>query len=178
MTDTTTTDAAAPPTQNAQDGTKTAATVDGTAQPENAAQNAVPGDDNQEDGGAEPRGRAAAYRKRAQEAEAAREAAEARAGELAGQLQQLQRAQVEQAATAAGIKPAALFAVADLAGLLDDAGLPDPAKINAAVKAAREQLGIKPPTTAEFRRRGMLSGAGVPPPRKDGWAAAFARRDQ
>jgi hypothetical protein len=169
-----TTEAAVPPSSS----TETAETPTAGTEPGERENGSQGDNEHQDDGAAEPRGRSAAYRKRAQEAEQAREAAEARVSELAGQLEQLQRAQVEQAATAAGIKPAALWAVSDLAGLLDDAGLPDPSKINAAVKAAREQLGIQRPTTAEFRQRGMLSGAGVSPPRKDNWAAAFGPRDE
>ncbi|MGH3969539.1 MAG: hypothetical protein ACRDTV_15840 [Mycobacterium sp.] len=131
------------------------------------------------DNDTEPRGRAAKYRQRAQESEAARDAAEQKATGLAGTIERLQRLHVEQAITAAGIKPAALWAVAELADLVDDDGLPDDAKIAAATKTARDQLGIKPPNLAGLRERGqLLSGAGAPQPRRDGWSAAFGRRDE
>ncbi|MGH3265310.1 MAG: hypothetical protein ACRDNS_25320, partial [Trebonia sp.] len=97
--------------------------------------------------------------------------------ELAGTVERLQRLYVEQAVTRAGVKPAAVFAVAELADLLGDDGLPDEAKVAAAVAAAREQLGVARPNLAAFRERGLLSGAGVPAPKRDSFTAAFGPRD-
>jgi hypothetical protein len=134
------------------------------------------GENGGDEGDSAPRGRVAAARQRAQEAEAARDAAEARATDLAGTVKLLQRLHVEQAVTAAGVKPAAVFAVAELADLIDDTGLPDADKVKAAVATAREQLGVSRPVVE--RQMGMRSGAGVAPPKRDGWAAAFGPRSE
>jgi hypothetical protein len=88
------------------------------------------------DPGGEPSREAAKYRTRLREVETERDA-------LVGRVEALQRAQLEQHITAAGLKPQAVWAtgtaVADLVG---DDGQPDPAKIKAAVQAARDELGI------------------------------------
>jgi hypothetical protein len=126
-------------------------------------------DDGDDDG--EPTGRAAKYRQRAKDAEA-------RATELAATVERLQRAQVEHAINTTGIKPAAVLAVSELGDLLDDDGLPDSKKITAAADKARQQLGITRPTVDGMRYSGLHSGAGLPAPKRDGWADAFARRDE
>lgn len=98
---------------------------------------------------------------------------EAQSADHVATIERLQRLHVEQAVAATGVKPAAVFAVAELADLLDDTGLPDADKVTAAVEAAREQLGVgraAPPS----RQFGMRSGAGTPPPKRDGWVGAFA----
>lgn len=96
-------------------------------------------EDQDDDDGAGKGGREAAkYRRRLREAEAQRD-------QLAGQVEAMQRAEVERLATADGLKPAALWAGAELAGLLADDGTVDGAKVSAAIEAAREQLGIPAP---------------------------------
>lgn len=148
----------------------------GTDTPEEGEYGSQP--ENDGTGEVEPKGRAAGYRKRAQDAEAKVAEVEAHSAELTATIEQLQRLHVENAVTAAGVKPGAVFAVAELADLLDEAGLPDAAKIEAAIDAAREQLGVRRHEHPLQRQLGMRSGAsGHPQPKKDGWAAAFARRD-
>ncbi|MGH3262888.1 MAG: hypothetical protein ACRDNS_12910 [Trebonia sp.] len=181
MTDgTTTTDTAAAPEAAvpARSATETNETpTAGTGTP-GERENGPQGDTDDSDDEAEPRGRAAKYRERAQAAEARVTEVEQARDELAGTVERLQRLHVEQAVERAGVKPAAVFAVADLGDLLGDDGLPDDAKVAAAIKSAREELGVKQPTVADYRNgSGLRSGAGVPQPRRDGWSAAFARRD-
>jgi hypothetical protein len=88
------------------------------------------------DPGGEPSREAAKYRTRLREVESERDT-------LVGRVEALQRSQLEQHITAAGLKPQAVWAngtaVADLVG---DDGQPDPVKIKAAVQAARDELGI------------------------------------
>lgn len=97
--------------------------------------------------------------------------------QIAGQtatIERLQRLHVDAAITAAGVKPAAVHALTELADLVGEDGLPDADKITAAVAKARDELGItKPNPIREHRRNGLQSGAGVQPPARDGWAAAF-----
>jgi hypothetical protein len=173
-TDTATT---APPA--AQDAPEGAAPTDDTAPARNAAENDVPAEGVDADAGdGETKGRAAQYRRRAQEAET-------RAAELEEQItghtatiERLQRLHVDRAISDTGLKPAAVYAVAQLADLLGDDGLPDQSKLEAAVQAAKEQLGAAPPSPPLRREMGMRSGAaGHPRPKRDGWAGAFAPRE-
>lgn len=169
------TEPAAPaPTPTDADETPTAGT-DTPGEPESGAEGETDGSG---DDSAEPRGRAAGYRKRAQDAEARVAEVEAQVAEHVATIARLQRLHVDRAITETGLKPAAVYAVAQLADLLGDDGLPDQSKLEAAVKAAKVQLGAAPPPMPFRREMGMRSGAtGHPQPKKDGWAAAFARRD-
>jgi hypothetical protein len=175
MTTTDTTTEGAVPDASATDADETPAA--GTGTPGEAENGAEAENDSADSDSDEPRGRAGQYRKRAQDAETARDAAEARATDLAANVERLQRLHVEQAVAQTGIKPAAVFAVAELADLLGDDGLPDADKVTAAVATARDQLGINL-IAAPQRQIGMRSGAGTPPPKKDSWASAFAPRDE
>lgn len=169
MSDTDTTE----PTINA-DAPEGAAAVDGTPEAENATQNADPAEDG------ETRGRAARYRERAQAAEARITEFEQQTAAQAATIERLQRMHVEHAITATGVKPAAVFAVAELASLLDDTGLPDAEKITAAVATARDQLGLQPRPVAPPRQQGMRSGASAPQPKRSGWdgfVGALQRQD-
>lgn len=149
----------------------------GTDTPEQAENGSQPETDGSGDDDAEPRGRSAQYRKRAQDAEARAVEVEAQAAEHVATIERLQRLHVEQVVTAAGVKPGAVFAVTELADLLGEDGLPDPAKIEAAIDLARDQLGVRRYEHPVQRQLGMRSGAaGHPQPKKDGWAAAFSRR--
>lgn len=176
MTDTATTDTepAAPAPTSTDAAENPAAGTDTPGEAENGAEdeNGSSGDDS-----AEPRGRAAQYRKRAQDAEARVAEVEAEAAEHVATIGRLQKLHVEQMAAAAGVKPAAVFAVAELAALLAEDGLPDPEKIAAAIDTAQEQLGVARYQPPIQRQLGMRSGAGVPQPKRDGWAGAFAPRD-
>lgn len=106
---------------------------------------------------------AAKYRRRLREAEQQRD-------ELAARVSALQRRQAE-AMLPAAVKPAAVWAVTELADVLDDDGLVDAAKLDAAVTAAREHFGITKPAKGTF-----VPGVGNQPdgrPRADGWKQAF-----
>lgn len=97
---------------------------------------------------------------------------------IAGQaatIERLQRAHVDAAIERAGVKPAAVHALTELADLVGEDGLPDPDRVAAAIARARDELGItKPNPLRDHRVAGQMhSGAGVSPPVRDGWAAAF-----
>jgi hypothetical protein len=92
--------------------------------------------------------------------------------QLAGQLEAMRRDQIDGITTGLGIKPAALWASgATVDALLGDTGTVDGAKVQAAVAAARTELGIG---TRSTPKRGGLSGA-LPTPAvaRDGWRDAF-----
>ncbi len=171
MTDTATEPTTPAPTATDADENPTV----GTDTPEEAQNGAEGENGGGADDDGEPRGRAGRYRERAQAAEARVAEMETQAGELTATVERLQRLHVEQVINAAGVKPAAVFAVAELADLIDDAGLPDTAKVQKAIGAAREQLGV--PAPGIVRQQELRSGAGASPPRKNGWASAFAPRD-
>lgn len=149
----------------------------GTGTP-GGAENGAEGESGGEDNDSEHRGRAGQYRQRAQAAEGRVTELEAQSADHVATIERLQRLHVEQAVAATGVKPAAVFAVAELADLLDDTGLPDADKVTAAVEAAREQLGVARVVAPPSRQFGMRSGAGTPPPKRDGWADAFAPRSE
>ncbi|ORV90668.1 hypothetical protein AWC11_12045 [Mycobacterium interjectum] len=165
----TTAETTTPPADATQSAPEGATPTDDTAPAENVGEKEIPADEGQ------PSGRSAKYRERAQAAETRAAELEQQITDYTATIERLQRLHVDQAITAAGVKPAAVHAVTDLADLLGDDGLPDSAKIAAAVKTARDRLGIQPPTFS--RQTGMRSGAGAPQPKKDGFAAAFAPRE-
>jgi|GEM_PF-2860488 len=161
MSDTTMTDAT--------DATTDAGETESTTEVDDSTQTGIEAQDETEADDGKSGGREARYRKRAQEAEAQRDA-------LSATVERLQLRQVEQVITAAGLKPAAVFAVAELKDLIADDGTPDESKLDAAVQTARDRLGIPRPTIQ--RQMGMRSGAsGHPQPKRDGWSSAFSPRD-
>lgn len=81
---------------------------------------------------------AARYRRKLRKAEGERDA-------LAQRLETLQRQQADTLITATGVKPDAVYAVAELADLLTDDGGIDPEKVTAAIAAARDRFGITKP---------------------------------
>ncbi|MGV0720643.1 hypothetical protein ABQF17_17520 [Mycolicibacterium elephantis] len=92
-------------------------------------------------------------------------------------VQHLQRQAADKAITAAGLKPAAVWAIAELGDVLDDHGGIDTAKLAAAIKQATEQLGVQPPKRRTPRPGAgspLRSGLGVPEGKPRGFAAAFA----
>ncbi|MBF6233955.1 hypothetical protein [Nocardia farcinica] len=98
-----------------------------------------PTDDEPKDGDEPPAREAAKYRRRLRETETERDA-------LAARVEALQRAEVERIASAGQVKPAALWASgAELAGLVREDGTVDPDKVDQALTAARESLGIPEP---------------------------------
>ncbi|MBI2696153.1 hypothetical protein [Mycobacterium nebraskense] len=173
MTDTTATESAVPAPTSTDAAETPAVGTDTPGEAESGSQG--------ENGEAseEPKGRAAQYRKRAQDAEAKVAEVEAQSAELAATVERLQRLHVEQSIAATGLKPAAVFAVAQLSELIGEDGLPDKSKLDAAVHAAQEQLGAAPKPAAVQRQRGMVSGASGYPagPKSNGWAAAFSPPD-
>lgn len=78
---------------------------------------------------------AAKFRKRLRETEAERD-------RLRDQVTALQRQQIEARVASAGVRPAALWAVTQLADLLTEDGAIDDTKIDTAVQTARDQLGV------------------------------------
>jgi len=167
-TDTTTTSAAATtPDETAADSVDTPEAGGTEAAYHNAAQDG----DSQPDGDTFPRDyveklrkQNASYRDRAKAAEAT--------------VTALQRQHVDEKITAAGLKPAAVWAVAELADVLDDRGAVHAGKLNAVMQSARETLGIKR-SFAKPGNRDLRSGAGVPQEPRNDWTAAFGphRRD-
>jgi hypothetical protein len=168
MTDTTETTAdtgsAATETDSAADDTTpTAEGRDDGVQPQDGTE--------ADDDDTEPTGRAARYRQRAKDAEE-------RADQLAATVERLQRNAIDAAIGKTGLQPAAVWAVSELADLLDDDGTPDSGKITAAADKARQQLGIPKTSVAHLRNNQLRSGAGLPAPQRDGWADAFGPKDQ
>lgn len=99
---------------------------------------------------------AAKYRTRLREVEAERD-------QLLTQLQAMRRREAERYAETAGLKPVALWAAGtDLADLLADDGTVASDKVAAAVKAARDYLGIQPlPKAPPAIGQGDLAGGSV-----------------
>ncbi|GAB4944522.1 hypothetical protein MAHJHV49_22970 [Mycobacterium avium subsp. hominissuis] len=97
---------------------------------------------------------------------------------LATRLQNMQRAAIDTQVTALGMKPAALWASgAKLEDLVDDAGVPDAAKVQQAAQAAKDTLGIiavKPAKPVGSLR----SGATAYTPPRNKWVGAFSPRDE
>ena len=157
--------------------TATEETAEGTEDPDDADQLELP----------TPVGRRERrYRDAAQAAQADLAAAQAtiaeHAAELASrdeQLAALRQRMVEEAVTRQGFKPAAVFAIAPAADLLDGEGLPDSKLIKAACKRAAIELGAGP-RVPQFPM-GMRLGVGGPPEEADfenRWESSFMDRDR
>ncbi|MEB3065722.1 hypothetical protein [[Mycobacterium] zoologicum] len=106
----------------------------------------------------------AGYRDRAKAAEAAVEA--------------LQRQQVERLADDAGIKPAAIWAVAELGALIGEDGSVDAELVKGAIGTARSTLGVSGRPQPPRSRNMFASGSGVPQETPKGFAEAFAPRER
>ncbi|WP_024443359.1 hypothetical protein [Mycobacterium sp. UM_WGJ] len=102
----------------------------------------------------------AGYRERATTAEAA--------------VAALQQQHAERLIDAAGVKPAAVFAVTELADLIADDGTVDAEKVNAAVTRARQELGVTGRPQPLLSRGGLTSGTGAPQSTPNRWQSAFA----
>lgn len=105
-------------------------------------------------------------------------AAEDQLAERADRLAAVQRQSVDRQISAAGMRPAAVWAVATLDDVLADDGTVDTDKVAAAMAAARQTLGIE--RRRAYIRGGLHSGAAAP---RDytpgpGFAAAFGPRDK
>lgn len=91
----------------------------------------------------------------------------------------LQQQAADKAITAAGLRPRAVWAVAELGDVLADDGTVDAAKLSAAISTAKAELGVAPPKRTPPRPgagKGLQSGAGVPQQKPAGFAAAFGPR--
>lgn len=120
--------------QTPQDDTESVEDTTPAEPDERAAQDEP---DTEHDGSSEDR-QAAKLRKRAQAAEAERD-------QLRDQLEALQRQQVDQQVTAAGIKSAAVWAAGtELAELLAEDGTIDAEAVTAAIERAHAELGVTP----------------------------------
>ncbi|MGV0853892.1 hypothetical protein [Mycolicibacterium elephantis] len=100
-----------------------------------------------------------------------------RARTAESRLAAVQRQQIDAAAASAGIKPAALRAVAKDEELLAEDGSVDTDKLKAAVDRARETLGVGQPRRVVVGGQ-LLSGAMRPVGKRDGWASAFRPREK
>ncbi|EKF25254.1 hypothetical protein C731_0781 [Mycolicibacterium hassiacum DSM 44199] len=95
----------------------------------------------------------------------------------------LQRQAADKAIRAAGLKPAAVWAVAELGDVLDEQGGVDDEKLAEAVRRACTELGVQPPKPKPTPRPGvgaLRSGTGGPHSdgRPSGFAAAFAPQNR
>ncbi|WP_163723151.1 hypothetical protein [Mycolicibacterium psychrotolerans] len=134
-------------------------------------------DDDQDDDGGEDAGgkgnrEAAKYRRRLRDVEAERDT-------LKATVAALQRAEVDRLATADDLRPAALWASAELGDLLSDDGTVDEAKVSQAIGAAREQLGIPnpPPRGNYVKGEGRSPGRPPRPSGLDAMVGAVMGRD-
>lgn len=130
-------------------------------------------DQQQEQEAEKPSNREARYRRQLRETEAERDT-------LRGRVEALQRGEVARLAAAEEIKAEALWASgAQLADLLAEDGTVDAAKVDAAIKAAAESLGLE--TRGSRLARGLVvrSEGGNPAAGRvgSGWADAFTPKD-
>lgn len=121
---------------------------------------------------------AARYRKRLRAAEAEHEKAigelTTERDQLAEQLTAIRRNQIDNHTVELGIKPEALWASgAKVEDLLGDDGVPDVAKITAAVNTARTTLGILHPSHPQLGSRSGSGASATGEHRQASWAAAL-----
>jgi hypothetical protein len=93
------------------------------------------------------------------------------------QVTALQRQIVSRQVAAAGVKPEAVFAVAQIDDLLADDGTVDPDKVSAAMFNARKTLGAHPKRNPAGRG-GLHSGAGISGGQPAGFESAFRPREK
>lgn len=107
---------------------------------------------------------AAKFRRRLRETEKHRD-------QLAARVEALQRKHVETLLASTGVKPAAVFSVTDLDGLVDADGTVNAEKVTAAVNTARERFNIAP-----IGKGTVVPGLGNQPsiaPKADTFSDAF-----
>ncbi|MCX2929268.1 hypothetical protein ORI20_03205 [Mycobacterium sp. CVI_P3] len=111
-----------------------------------------------------PNAEAARWRKKLRETESQLET-------MAARVETLQRQQVDAQVSAAGVKPQAVYSVADLADLVGEDGSVDTEKVTEAVAKAKEQLGIG------ISKGSLVPGVGQrpekPPQAENPWTTAF-----
>lgn len=128
-------------------------------------QEATPEDDSGEDDEKAMNAEAAKWRRRLRESQSELKS-------VTEQLDAVQRQQAEALIAASGVKPQAVWAVTELAGVLDDDGSVSAEKVAEAVTAAREKFGIARPAKGS-----IVPGVGNQPagnPRIDRWQEAFS----
>jgi predicted acylesterase/phospholipase RssA len=148
-TDKPVTDMATAPNDAAEDTTPhdSAENPDDTETSADTTQEDTQDQDAADDGGRQNR-EAAKYRRRLRAAEAERD-------QLAQKLEAMQRNEIDRQAEAAQLKPAALWASAALPDLLADDGAVDGDKVDAAITAARQALGVPQPKKHYVPREGQ-----------------------
>lgn len=104
-----------------------------------------------------PNSEAARYRRKLRETEGQLEQART-------QLEALQRQHVESLLTATGVRPDAVWAVADLVDLVDQTGAVDAEAVAAAVETARQKFGIAPISKGVHVPAAGKAPSGPPPP--------------
>ena len=128
-------------------------------------QEAIPEDDSGEDDEKAMNAEAAKWRRKLRDTQSELKA-------VTAQLDAVQRQQAEALIAASGVKPQAVWAVTELAGVLDDDGSVSAEKVSEAVAAAREKFGI-----AKLSKGNVVPGVGNQPagnPRVDRWQQAFS----
>ncbi|UVO13790.1 hypothetical protein NM962_06860 [Mycobacterium sp. SVM_VP21] len=85
----------------------------------------------------------------------------------------LRQQHAERLIDAAGVKPAAVFALTTITDLLADDGTVDPEKVTAAVTRARQELGVTGRPQPLRPQGGLTSGTGAPKAQNT-WQSAFA----
>lgn len=116
-----------------------------------------------------PEREAAKYRRQLREAETERDT-------LRGQVEAMQRAEVERLAGVTLAKPAGIWTVGtQLDDMLTEAGTVDPVKVTEAVKTAMDTVGLAPvPPRSVIAPKAGTGGGGRPPSSGKGFAGAFA----
>lgn len=137
----------------------------GEEQPKQSPEATEPTDEGQE----RPEREAARYRRQLRETEAERDA-------LRGQVEAMQRAEVERLASAKLAKPAGIWTVGiQLDDMLTDSGTVDPAKVADVVAVAMDTVGLAPvPPRSVIAPKAGTGGGGRPPSSGKGFAGAFA----
>ncbi|WP_168698773.1 hypothetical protein [Gordonia paraffinivorans] len=106
-----------------------------------------------------------------------RNQARAALAEARTQIENLQRAAIEQLCAAAGVQPRALFTIAEIGDLVTEAGTVDHEAVAHAIDRARIELGIEIPRKGALAPRAGYQPAN-PAPTKTPWAEAFAPRNR
>lgn len=106
-----------------------------------------------------------------------RNQARAALAEARTQIENLQRAAIEQLCAAASVQPRALWLTTELSDLVNDDGTVNTEAVSAALGRARDELGIEIPQKGALAPRAGYQPA-TPPPTKTQWADAFTPRNR
>lgn len=137
----------------------------GEEQPKQSTEATEPTNEGQE----RPEREAARYRRQLRETEAERDT-------LRGQIEAMQRAEVERLASTKLAKPAGIWTAGiQLDDMLTDSGTVDPAKVADVVAVAMDTVGLAPvPPRSVIAPKAGTGGGGRPPSSGKGFAGAFA----